>query len=494
MSLQNGDHVGRYEIQDVIGEGGFGQVYRAWDAELERPVAIKALSGEHWANKPAQYAAYRERFRLERRVQGQFQHPHIVSVYDLVQQNGDEYLIEEFVAGGTLRDLIKQEGQLPPERVVQIGIEMCQAIAAAWEQDVVHRDVKPSNILLTQDGQAKLSDFGVAQVGQMSQRTQSDSHHPGTPAYMSPEQQKGYGYLDERSDLYALGLTLYEALTGKSFKRERATLRQLQPDAPKKLEQVIARALAHDPAERYQRTAEFEKALRHVLDRPRRVLFLRLGGAGALLSALLLGGWLLTGRPWSQALEPSPTMTMTATLTPSQTPTLPVPTVSRTPTPTRTSTLEPTPSLTSTRTPTATPRVTPTPSRTPSATPRPTRTPQVSAPRLLSPLGAAELKSSLLTLRWAGELPGSDYGFRVNLRHGSGTPRYTSSLQEDTQWEIELPGDAVGEWRWSVAVVKQGETLVLARSDEWTFYYNPFDSPPLNSPLSPPLDSPLSPP
>ena len=96
-----------------------------------------------------------------------------------------------------------------------------------------------------------------------------------------------------------------------------------------------------------------------------------------------------------------------------------------------------------------------------------------------------------------GELPGPDYGFRVSLRHGSGSPRYTSSLQEDTQWEIELPGDVVGEWRWSVAVVRRGETLVLARSDEWTFYYDPFEGPstsssPPDSPLPTPPESPLS--
>ncbi|MGD9101569.1 MAG: serine/threonine-protein kinase, partial [Anaerolineae bacterium] len=188
--LQSGERIGRYEIQAVIGEGGFGQVYLAHDSELERPVAIKALSRERLTRAPAQYAAYRERFKLERRVQGQFQHPHIVSVYDLVQQDGDEYLVEEFVPGGTLRELIQRQGRLSPQRTVQIGVEMCQAIAAAWEQDVVHRDIKPSNILLTDDGHVKLTDFGVAQVGQLSQRTQSDNHHPGTPAYMSPEQEK----------------------------------------------------------------------------------------------------------------------------------------------------------------------------------------------------------------------------------------------------------------------------------------------------------------
>ena len=123
--LQTGDCVGRYEIQIAVGKGGFGRVYRAWDPQFERLVAIKELSGERKAREPAKYAEYMERFRLERRVQGRFQHPHIVSVYDLVQQDGDEYLVEEYVDGGTLQGLIREQGTLPPERVVRIGIEMC---------------------------------------------------------------------------------------------------------------------------------------------------------------------------------------------------------------------------------------------------------------------------------------------------------------------------------------------------------------------------------
>jgi len=486
--LQPGDRVGRYEIQSIIGEGGFGKVYLAWDSELGRPVAIKALSSERQAREPAQYAEYRERFRLECQVQGQFHHPHIVGVYDMVQQNGNEYLVEEYVDGGSLHELIQQEGHLPPERVVQIGIEMCQAIAAVWEQDVVHRDVKPSNILLTDDDRAKLTDFGVAQIGQRSQRTHTDSHHPGTPTYMSPEQEKGYGYLDERSDLYALGLVLYEALTAKPFKRERVAVRQLMPTVHKELEKVVMRALAHDPADRYQRAAEFEAALRRTLNKARPAWLWWVGGGLFILLALVAAQWSPL-QPWKQD-SPLPT----AMRLPSQTPTVsPTPTLTGTPAPTSTST------PTSTARPTAAPTATASPSATPTsfatatlvatATPRPTRTlspaPVLSAPRLLSPLGAAEIRASHLTLRWDGDLPDAGYGFRVSLRHGSGAPGFSSPTLDGKQWSVELEGDAVGEWRWSVAVVRQGETQALARSDEWTFYYNPFEGP------SPTLDSPL---
>ena len=474
--LQPGDRVGRYEIQTAIGEGGFGQVYRAWDPELERQVAIKELSSERRASDQAQYAEYLERFQLERRVQGQFQHPHIVSVYDMVSQDGDEYLVEELVDGGTLRDLLQQEQHLPPKRVVQIGIETCQAIAAAWERDVVHRDMKPSNILLTKDGYAKLADFGVAQLGQVSQRTQSDSHHPGTPAYMSPEQEGGYGYLDERSDLYSLGLVLYEALTGRSFKRERVNARQLMPELPRELEKVVMRALASDPADRYQRAAEFETALRHALDKPRPIWWWWVGGVVILLALLRL----LIYPPLFQ--NPS-TPTPTPTLVPSLLPTQP--------------TLTPTPGTTPTLTPSLTPTPTISPPSTAAATSHPTPIPTLSAPGLINPPGAAEVQASPLTLQWGGTLPNSDYGFQVHLEHGDGELSHTSPILDATQWTVELAGsrearEAVGGWRWWVAVVRRGEIPEeMARSDEWTFYYSPFGGgpAPFRSPLS---TSPLS--
>jgi len=477
--LQPGNRVGRYEIQAIVGEGGFGKVYRAWDPEFERLVAIKELLSGRQVDEPTKYVEYRERFKLERRVQGQFQHPHIVSVYDLVQQDDNEYLVEQFVEGGTLSALFDREGRLRPECAIEIGAEMCQAIAAIWESDIVHRDIKPSNILLTGDGHAKLSDFGIAQVGRLSQRTQGSTRHPGSPAYMSPEQERGGGYLDERSDLYSLGLVLYEALTGKSYKRERVPVRQLAPDLSKELEKAVMRALAQDPADRYPSPAEFEIALRRVqiTSRPtdRKQPAWLWWGSGLIVLALIAGGWLIFHSPSQKPALPA------LTVTPLSSQTLPVVAPALTDTPivlTRTSTqLQ---MFTATATPTLNailnPTVTPTPSATPKAivtlTPKPLVTP--SAPRLINPPGAGWTCSARQTLKWEGQLPDSSYGFRARLRHIERDLSYISPILDDTQWTVDVPGDTAGEWSWSVAVVRRGSDQDLTRSDEWTFYYTPF--------------------
>jgi serine/threonine protein kinase len=299
---------------------------------------------------------------------------------------------------------------------------------------------------------------------------------------MSPEQEGGYGYLDERSDLYSLGLVLYKALTGRSFKRERVSARQLMPELPKELDKVIMRALASDPADRYQRAAEFETALRHALDRPIPTWGWWVGGVVVLLALLrLLAYPLFFQSPSKPTATPAPAIATSPSLSPTRS------------TPTPTPTPPPTPSLapTSTIHPTSTAAVTS--HRTPVST--------ISAPGLLSPPGAAEVRSSPLTLQWTGTLPNPDYGFQVYLEHGDGDLSHTSPILDTTQWTVELAGsgearDAVGGWRWWVAVVRQGETPEeMARSDEWTFYYSPFgDGPaPFRSPLATPLFvSPLS--
>jgi serine/threonine protein kinase len=268
-TLQVGDSIGRFRIQAIIGEGALGTIYRAWDPNRRRLVAIKELSAELKARNPTRYAEYLERFRMERRIQSQLVHLRIVAAYEPMKQGETEYLITEYLDGGTLADLIKQEGSIPPERVIEIGIEMCQAIAAAWERDIVHCDINPGNILLTSDGRAKLAGFGTAQVGKMSHRSQTYRRHPGTPTYMSPEQEEGRSYLDERSDLYSLGLVLYEALTGKPYKHERVPVRRLTSKVPAGAEKAVMRALEHEVGARYQSAAAFETALRQALDSSR---------------------------------------------------------------------------------------------------------------------------------------------------------------------------------------------------------------------------------
>ncbi len=463
---QPGDRIGRYEIQATIGAGGFGQVYRAYDPKLARAVAVKELLGERKAADPSQYAEHLARFQLEYRVQSQFKHPHIVAVHDLVEDDGNGYLIVELMDGGTLRDRIEREGTLSPQAAVRIGVEMCQAIAAIWAHDIVHRDIKPNNILLTADGHAKLSDFGVAQVGQTSQRTHSDSHHPGTPAYMSPEQEKGYGYLDERSDLYSLGMVLYEALTGKSYKRERVPPRQLNPSVPKALDVVIARMLNREPDQRYQSAAEVEAALRGALNPPRS-FWPWLIGLGVILTLIAGGGFLLSAQ--SNRATPTPTVTLTVTTEPSLTPTI----VPQAPTALVTAAVV-APTILATA-PTVTPGQTSIPS---TATRTSTPIVTMAAPNLISPPGGSTVNGSRLTLQWQGRLPNSDYGYRVSVTYESGDPTYVSPVLDVNQWGVELPANRVGTWRWSVEIVRRtGTSAVVARSVDAIFYHDPFTSP-----------------
>ena len=208
---------GRYHLVRVLGAGGFGQVFLAEDTRLGRDVAIKELLADRQRDR-ATYDRYLERFQREARAGSALRSQNVVTVYDLhVDADGNYYLVLEYVEGQDLSDLLAQVGVLPLERALAITLDIARALDQVHEQDIVHRDIKPANILITVRGLAKLSDFGLAQVAHESQRSQIASRHPGTPVYMSPEQRVGYGYIDGRSDLYSLGLVLYEMLTGRRF-------------------------------------------------------------------------------------------------------------------------------------------------------------------------------------------------------------------------------------------------------------------------------------
>jgi hypothetical protein len=257
MALHPGDIlVGKFEIIREVGEGGFGKTFLGRDIGMERPVAIKELLADRETLTPEEYEDYERRFVKEAQITSKFAHPNVVVAYALeTDLEGNLYLVLEFVDGQSLEELLAEHKTLPTQQVISVGIDICSAISAIYARDIVHRDIKPSNVLLTKEGQAKLTDFGVAQLGHETRRTQEARGHPGTPAYKSPEQAMGMGYLDERSDVYSLGMVLYEMLTGRLYLRNHVPPRDLNVDVPVALDTVVMRALQEDPNDRYQ-TAE----------------------------------------------------------------------------------------------------------------------------------------------------------------------------------------------------------------------------------------------
>ena len=253
---------GRYRIERTIGQGAFGRVFLAFDTRLRRSVAIKELLSARNKGDRETYERYLERFEREARAGGVVQHPNVVAVHELaIDRDENYYLIMEYIDGTDLRELLDQVGTLPIERAVTIATEVARGLEAVHEEDIVHRDLKPANIMLTRRGVAKLTDFGIAQVGTESHRTQVASGHPGTPIYMSPEQASGYGYLDGRSDLYALGLVLYEMLVGEPYARRRQPLTVARPDVSPQLDAIVSRLMAREPEARYQHAGEVVEAL-----------------------------------------------------------------------------------------------------------------------------------------------------------------------------------------------------------------------------------------
>jgi hypothetical protein len=263
MALRPGDIlVGKFEIIREVGEGGFGKTFLGRDIGMERPVAIKELLADRETLTPEEYEEYEKRFVKEAQITSKFAHPNVVVAYALeTDLEGNLYLVLEFVDGQSLEEMLAENKTLPAERVISVGVDICSATSATFARDIVHRDIKPSNVLLTKEGQAKLTDFGVAQLGHETRRTQEARGHPGTPAYKSPEQAMGMGYLDERSDLYSLGMVLYEMLTGRLYLRNHVRPRDLNVDVPVALDTVVMRALQEDPNDRYQTAEEMRRDL-----------------------------------------------------------------------------------------------------------------------------------------------------------------------------------------------------------------------------------------
>ena len=197
----------RYEILEQIGNGGMSDVYKAKCHKLNRYVAIKVLKPEF-----SQDTSFVSKFRVEAQSAAGLSHPNVVNVYDVGEENGIHYIVMELVEGITLKKYIEKRGKLPYKEAVSIAIQVANGMEAAHKHHIVHRDIKPQNIIISKEGKVKVTDFGIAKAATSS--TINSSAAMGSVHYMSPEQARG-GYSDERSDIYSFGITLYEMLTGK---------------------------------------------------------------------------------------------------------------------------------------------------------------------------------------------------------------------------------------------------------------------------------------
>jgi serine/threonine-protein kinase len=270
------ERVGRYEIRERIGQGAMAEVFRAFDPEIGRDLAVKVLKGEFREN--AQYAA---RFLREAKAAGALSHPNIVTIYDVGQDGGYPYIAMELLEGEPLDAVLERYGRLPADDVLSIGLQLVDALSYAHGLGVVHRDIKPSNIVLAPDGRGvKILDFGIARVAEAhvdeaeTLRTQA-GQVLGTPRYMSPEQALGQE-IDGRSDLFSTGTVLYELLTGRrAFDGSSAATLALQitqqdpppiadfaPDAPRGLQFIIGKLMAKRPDRRFADGAQAAEAFR----------------------------------------------------------------------------------------------------------------------------------------------------------------------------------------------------------------------------------------
>lgn len=253
----------RYELDYLIARGGMAEVYRARDRLLDRPVALKVLFPELSVDR-----SFVERFRREAQAAANLSHPNIVPVFDWGEDSGTYFIVMEFVDGRPLSAILKTAGPLSADRAADIGAHVANALGYANRHGVVHRDVKPGNVLITDEGQVKVTDFGIARAVNTEESLTQTGAVMGTATYFSPEQAEGIG-VDARSDIYSLGVVLFEMVTGrppflgdtpvavasKHVREHPPAPRELNPAVPPTLEAVIMKAMAKDPAFRYQ-TAE----------------------------------------------------------------------------------------------------------------------------------------------------------------------------------------------------------------------------------------------
>ncbi len=265
---------GRYELTHLIARGGMAQVYRAMDRQLERPVALKVLFPELSIDR-----TFVERFRREAQAAANLSHPNIVPVFDWGEDDGSYFIVMEYVEGRPLSAVLRDPEPIPPRQIATIGAGVAAALAFAHRHGVIHRDVKPGNVLITPDGDVKVTDFGIARAVNTEESLTQTGAVMGTAAYFSPEQAEGKG-VDSRSDIYSLGVVLYEMSVGRppftgdspvavasKHVRDMPVLpRQANPSVPPALEAVVMKAMAKNPDDRYSSAEELRADLLRFAD------------------------------------------------------------------------------------------------------------------------------------------------------------------------------------------------------------------------------------
>jgi eukaryotic-like serine/threonine-protein kinase len=328
---------GRYELEELVGSGGMSSVYRANDRMLERKVALKILH-----SRLGDDDEYVERFRREARAVAQLAHPNIVTVIDRGEDGGRQFIVFEYIDGKTLKELVDADGPMSIDDVLSLGIGIASGLAFAHERGIVHRDVKPQNVLLNGDGRAKVTDFGIARSLDVEHGVTQTGTVLGTSNYIAPEQASGQP-IDDRSDVYSLGVVLYELLTGevpfpgesfvavamKHIHEPAPPVVEQRPETPPRLASLVDSMLTKDHAFRPSMdevVAELEAIRRDpsggetaVIRRPRVATRNRrskwpllVAFLGVLVIAGAVAGILLNDEPSSPTAQPPPTMTVEA--------------------------------------------------------------------------------------------------------------------------------------------------------------------------------------
>lgn len=489
-------YIGKYRVVEELGRGGMAVVYKAWDGELQRWVAIKVLAPQLAVDESAI-----ERFRREAVAAANLKHPNIITIHDIGSQGDLHYIVMEYLDGITLDELLAQ-GPLSLERIAHILDQVAGALDYAHKQGVIHRDVKPSNIMVSRDDKVTLMDFGLVRAGEDSRLTQTGVVL-GTPEYMSPEQAKGEE-IDWRTDIYSLGVVLYKMLIGRPpfvrttphavllahITEEPKLPPELRGKIPRTVWEVVLKATAKDRRARYQSAGEMARAFKAALDKKVTpglvsIPWPAIAGVAAGVLAVVIAGLLAFfflggGKPAPTPTPPYIAMPPATFTVNTPTFTLPLPSASPSPkTVMLASTFTPSPAATFTRlppssTPTFT-RVPPTPTSTPVIvvrTPAPTPV-SGGAPLLLSPEDGHSTGGKVL-FRWQwGEELGPNQGFEVLLWHkdkdapyccGAMDARETTRLmrRSGSTYEIEIDISGAyaarqhggGEYQWSVVLVQ----------------------------------------